>query len=241
MKNWTKVFVSAVVVAAVAASGLAISAFAKQQNQETETEAVKASFIGAQETSLEMGSFTAPDGDTTGTTAGMTDEQLDACISDYTAKVERYYALDNSCRETYAAQNEALLRTGYQSKVNYTVAGGVLDCALENVKISDDGNTATANATWTVWNEWVEQNDEGQYIVTAPVNQCTAAITMVKEDDSWKLQKTDALQMTDADAAEGEVSEQAKEICSATYATFTEALDAAKSIDASAVNPFPAL
>lgn len=223
------------------------------QASESETQALREAFLGAQETALQMGKFPAEYGEQTGTTAEMTEEERNACVQAYTKKVEQYYASGSACRQSYIEQNEALLRNVYQTKVNYLMDGGVLDCDLTEALVSTDGTTATVKATWTEWNKWVEQNEAGQYEVTAPVNRNTATVTMVKEEGCWKIQSTDDLCMECADDVTDKLStldagagvlsemEQAQEICGNSYATFTEALAAAKTIDGNGINPYSIL
>lgn len=258
MKHWKKAAISAIVVSAAAISGLAMNALADSR-EEREIEDLKAAFVGAEETLLDMSAVTFPAAEETGTTAGMTEQELDACVADYTARIERYYSDSHPSKQQYIAQHEALVRDALQTEVSYLVDGGVLDCELNNVEISDDGNTATFDAYWIDWNNWAEQAEDGSYEVTAPIGDNSAAITMVKEGGCWKLLKTENYRMGYADEAIDEISgakasmaadeadsvtaafEKAQEICQTSYDTFDEALAAAKTIDADKINPYPIL
>ena len=262
MKHWKKSIVSGVLVAAVAVSGLAVNALADSR-EERELEEIKTAFVGAEETCLDMGKFTSPSAEQTGTTAGMSEEELDACIADYTARMNQYFAEGYVSRQENIETHEILVREAYQTEVSYLVDGGVLDCELSDVQISADGNTATFQAHWTDWNNWAEQTEDGTYRVIAPINENSATITMVKEDGLWKLLKTDDYYMGYADEAVDAISDEevcadagitadeaasvteaydeTQDICQTSYSTFQEALAAAKSIDVNAMNPYPLL
>ena len=115
------------------------------------------------------------------------------------------------------------------------------------------------------WGNWVEQNEEGQIEVTAPIEQDSMNVTMVKEDGQWKLQAindmvawfgTDAISdLQDAEQnanANGKsifneeqkkqmqvFEEYEQKILFTEYDSFSEALKAAESIDPNEINPFP--
>lgn len=261
MKHWKKSIVSGVLVAAVVASGLAVNALADSR-EEQEMEALKTAFVGAEETVLDMSEISSPKAESTGTTAGMSEEELNACIADYTARVEQYFSDSHPAKQHYIEQHEAVIRNSSQ-EVYYLVDGGVLSCELSNIQISDDGNTATFQADWSCWNNWAEQAEDGTYQVTAPINNCSATITMVKEGGLWKLLKTEDHYVSDANEAIDAISDEevyadagitadeaasvteaydeTQDICQTSYSTFQEALAAAKSIDVNAMNPYPLL
>ena len=115
------------------------------------------------------------------------------------------------------------------------------------------------------WENSVEQNEYGQIEVTAPIEQDTMSVTMVKEDGQWKLQSIDDMlawfgtdAITDLQDAEQNAREKGKSIFNeeqqkqmqvfdeyeqktlfAEYDSFSEALQVAESIDPYEVNPFP--
>lgn len=261
MKHLKKSIVSGVLVAAVVVSGLAVNALADSR-EEQEMDALKTAFVGAEETLLDMSEISSPKAESTGTTAGMSEEELNACIADYTARVERYYSDSHPAKQEYIEQHEGVIRDSSQ-EVYYLADGGVLSCELSNVQISDDGNTATFEAYWVDWNEWVEQTEDGSFQVTAPLGDNSATITMVKEGGLWKLLKTEDHYVSDANEAIDAISDEevyadagitadeaasvteaydeTQDICQTSYSTFQEALAAAKSIDVNAMNPYPLL
>lgn len=261
MKHWKKSIVSGVLVAAVAVSGLAVNALADSR-EERELEEIKTAFVGAEETVLDMSEISSPKAESTGTTAGMSEEELNACIADYTARVEQYFSDSHPAKQHYIEQHEAVIRDDSQ-EVYYLANGGVLSCELNNVQISDDGNTATFGVYWVDWNQWVEQTEDGSFQVTTALGDNSATITMVKESGLWKLLETDDFIMGYADEAVEEISDkdvyadagitadeaasvteaydETQDICQTSYSTFQEALAAAKSIDVNAMNPYPLL
>lgn len=242
------------------AAGIVLTAsvaYADSFQQTAETQQIQAAFVGAQETLLEMGKFSATSEPVTGTTADLTEEECSANIQAYTDKVNLYYSENSRVRQTYIDQYAALINDVYKNKVDYTVDCGVLDCDLNRVSYSDNGNTATIQVTFTVYNKWVGETDSDQFDVAAPINKSQATVVMVKEEGNWKLLETkdwnmgyadDAAEKLQAKAAtasnDSELSEtvqaiqEAQEICITEYPTFQEALDAANQIDAREINPF---
>ena len=126
--------------------------------------------------------------------------------------------------------------------------------------------SATMDVILVDWGNWVEQNEEGQIEVTAPIEQDSMNVTMVKEDGQWKLQAVNDMTAffgTDAisDLQEAEQKSDAKGRAAAysaeqqeqmrvfdeyeqktlgtEYDNFSEALKAAESIDPNEINPFP--
>ncbi len=230
-------------------------------NADSEDEAIKEAFIGSQNVSQQIGHFESDNGKTD----QLSDEQIQGYIDDFNAKMDRYYSSDNICRQTYKEINEQRLRKDAKDTIVYKLDGGVLDCTCSNIELSADGASATMDVILVDWGNWVEQNEEGQIEVTAPIEQDSMNVTMVKEDGQWKLQAvndmtaffgTDA--MNDLQAAEQKASEKGKSIFNeeqqkqmkifeeyeqktvfTEYDSFSEALQVAESIDPHEINPFP--
>ena len=230
-------------------------------NADSEDEAIKEAFISSQNISQQIGYFESDNGKTD----QLSEEQIQGYIDDFNAKMDKYYSSDNVCREMYKEINEQYLRKDAKDTIAYTVDGGVVDCTYSNIKVSADGTSATMDVILIDWENLVEENEEGQIEVTAPIEQDSMNVTMVKEDGQWKLQAvndmiaffgTDA--MTDLQKAQQKASEKGKSIFHAEqqkqmqvfdeyeqktlfaeYDSFSEALKAAESIDPNEINPFP--
>ncbi len=231
-------------------------------NADSEDEAIKEAFIGSQNISQQIGHFESDNGKTD----QLSDEQIQGYIDDFNAKMDKYYSSDNVCRQTYKEINEQRLRKDAKDTVMYKVDGGVLDCTCSNIKMSADGTSATMDVVLVEWGNWVEENEEGQMEVTAPTGQDTMSVTMVKEDGQWKLQAihdmtayfgADAI--SDLQEAEQKSSAKGRAVAYSTeqqeqmqafdeyeqktlytdYDSFSEALQAAESIDPNEINPFP--
>ena len=232
------------------------------KNAHSEDEAIKEAFIGSQNISQRIGYFESDNGKTD----QLSEEQIQGYIDDFNAEMDKYYSADNICRQTYKETNEQYLRKNAKDTIMYTVDGGVLDCTCRHIKLSADGTSATMDVVLVDWGNWVEQNEEGQIEVTAPIEQDSMNVTMVKEDGQWKLQAvndmtaffgTDAisdLQETEQKASakgravaySAEQQEQMRvfdeyeqKTLGTEYDSFSEALKAAESIDPNEINPFP--
>lgn len=261
MNRWKRLTISGLIIAAASMSCLAMTALADSR-EEQEMEALKTAFIGEEETVLDMGKFSSPSAETLGTTAGMSEQELADNIADYTARVKQYFSKNYIVIQEYNEQHETLLRDFYKTDVDYLVDSGVLDCDLRDIHISDDGNTATFVAYWVDWSMSVERRDDqnpyGLYNVPVGIEDNSATITMVKEDGCWKLLKMDNFYKGEAPSVEearemlavdGTLSEEAeakldayeksRQIHMTPYATFAEALTAAKTIDGNEINPYP--
>ena len=233
-------------------------------NADSEDEAIKEAFIGSQNTFQQIGHFESDNGKTD----QLSEEQIQGYIDDFNAKMDRYYSSDNGCRQTYKEINEQRLRKDAKDTIVYKLDGGVLDCTCSNIKLSADGTSATMDVILVDWGNWVEQNEEGQIEVTAPTGQISADVTMVKENGQWKLRSMEQADLffgSDAisDLQEAEQKSSAKGRSAASvysaeqqeqmqafdayeqktlfteYDSFSEALQAAESIDPHEVNPFP--
>lgn len=213
-----------------------------------EAEAIKEAFIGAEETSAQIGYFVSD----TGKTDTLTEEQLQAYIDAFNANMDRYYSSDNGCREQYKELNEQYLREVAKDEVYYLVDSGTIDCALNSVNISADGQTATAHVVYTSWGNEIEENENGELEVNALIGQNAVDVTMVKEDGQWKFQGYDEILFsTGVDVIEDlqesgkltneqqAVFEQYMDVNHAVYSSFADAYQAAQRLQADAINPYP--
>jgi hypothetical protein len=230
-------------------------------NADSEDEAIKEAFIGSQNIAQQIGHFESDNGKTD----QLSEEQIQGYIDDFNAEMDKYYSSDNICRQLYKETNEQRLRKDAKDTIVYKLDGGVLDCTCSNIKLSADGTSATMDVILVDWGNWVEQNEYGQIEVTAPTGQDTMSVTMVKEDGQWKLKSIDDMvawfgadAITDLQKAQQKASEQGKSIFNeeqqkqmqvfeeykqktlfTEYDSFSEALQAAESIDPYEINPFP--
>ena len=256
MKTGFKFGVAAVVLTACIAGSTLWA------NADSEDEAIKEAFIGSQNVSQQIGHFESDNGKTD----QLSEEQIQGYIDDFNAEMDKYYSADNVCRQTYKEINEQYLRKDAKDTIAYTVDGGVVDCTYSNIKVSADGTSATMDVILIDWENLVEENEEGQIEVTAPIEQDSMNVTMVKEDGQWKLQAvndmtaffgTDAI--SDLQEAEQKVSAKGRAVAYSAeqqeqmrvfdeyeqktlgteYDSFSEALQAAESIDPHEINPFP--
>ena len=254
MKKIWKIGIAAVALTACVASGTLWA------NADSEDEAIKEAFIGSQDVAMQIGYFESDNGKTD----QLSEEQIQGYIDDFNAKMDRYYSSDNICRQTYKETNEQILRKNAKSEIEYLVDGGVVDCTCSNIKMSADGTSATMDVVLVDWGNWVEENENGQIEVTAPMGRDTMSVTMVKEDGQWKLQAINDMiaffgadAITDLQRAEQKASAEGKTIYNkeqqeqmrvfdeyqqktyTEYDSFSEALKVAESIDPNTVNPFP--
>ena len=232
-------------------------------NAYSEDEAIKEAFIGSQNMFQQIGHFESDNGKTD----QLSDEQIQGYIDRFNTGVDSYYSLDNPSRENYKEQNERVLRERAKDVVDCKVDGGVLSCTAENIRLSEDRKSATMHVVFVEWGNWVEQNEEGQIEVTAPTGQISADVTMVKEDGQWKLRSMEQADLffgadaiSDLQEAEQKASAKGRSATSVysaeqqeqmqafneyqqktytEYDNFSEALQAAESIDPYEVNPFP--
>ena len=226
-------------------------------NADSEDEAIKEAFIGSQNMFQQIGHFESDNGKTD----QLSDEQIQGYIDRFNTGVDSYYSLDNPSRENYKELNERVLRECAKDVVDCKVDGGVLSCTAENIKLNEDRTSATMHVVFVEWGNWVEENEEGQIEVTAPTGQISADVTMVKEDGQWKLRSMEQADLffgSDAISDLQEASEKGKSIFNeeqqkqmrvfdeyeqktlgTEYDSFSEALQAAESIDPHEINPFP--
>lgn len=255
MKTGFKFGIAAVVLTAcIAGSTL-------WKNAHSEDEAIKEAFIGSQNISQQIGHFESDNGKTD----QLSEEQIQGYIDDFNAEMDKYYSANNVCRQTYKEINEQRLRKDAKDTIVYKLDGGVLDCTCSHIKLSADGTSATMHVEYVEWGNWVEQNEEGQIKVIAPTGQTSTDVTMVKEDGQWKLKGTSEMivhfgadAITDLQDAEQNANANGKSIFDeeqkkqmqvfeeyeqktvfTEYDSFSEALQAAESIDPHEINPFP--
>lgn len=181
MNRWQRYTVIGIMAAALLGVLLLTAAAPGDIDYEDEINQISESLKGAIEVQLEIGAFQADNGYTT----ELSEEELSAFVQAYNEKVDRYYSSDNAVRESYKEHNEYLLREYYQSTLDYQVASGVLDFAVDKITTLD-GNRVQVDCRAVIWGTWVDASEEGFYVI-APVNLETMSVVMVKESGEWKL------------------------------------------------------
>lgn len=83
-----------------------------------------------------------------GKTDLLSEEEIQADLAAFDAQMDRYYAKDNGCRQSYKDINKQLLCETAKDEVYYLADGGMLDCTFQYVKISEDGQTASVKAIY---------------------------------------------------------------------------------------------
>lgn len=207
--------------------------------------AIRDALIGAEEVQVQMGMFTSEDG----LSSSLTDAELEALAIQFDQKVDQYYAADIYCNEFYKWLNRDCLFRSHQTVVDNCIAGGVTQCDITGLVLSDNRTKATAKATVVTWNKWVTQEEDGGYTVSNPINRDALEVIMVKEDGIWKLSETLSLEkgMTGYDSSVLESTkkdhfdeenveilekiEDNKAVLSRTYDSFPAARNAVQQID----------
>ena len=100
MKTGFKFGIAAVALTACIAGGTLWA------NADSEDVAIEEAFIGSQNVSQQIGHFESDNGKTD----QLSEEQIQAYIDDFNAKMDKYYSSDNVCRQTYKEINEQRLR-----------------------------------------------------------------------------------------------------------------------------------
>ena len=218
-----------------------------------EVEAVHAAVLGAENVQLALGAYVSEDG----TTAQLTDAEIQAQLDAYNAEVDRYYALDNVCREEYKDWNETMLRDSFVDETFYRLEGGVLDYQFHGVKFNADKTEATVKLSATAYNKWISETEDGDYWIQCCAGNTEQTAVMVKEDGDWKLLCYDSYQKqedwmpqdilsdhgTAAYAASTEADAEALEageLADAEYDNFADAVEAANRIHVADICPLSA-
>ena len=247
---------SIIVIAAavlVITTVLVFTAVTSEQHCKEEP-AIKEALIGAETTGLYLGKFESEDG----TTASLSDAQINEIMEKYDKSIDRYFSEDYSVNSYYKWLNKYYLTDVFKNtdKIDYLVKSEVPQCDINELTLSEDGNTAKVKAYIMGYNIWVEHtSDQEGYSVTTPWGIEQGIYTLVKENGQWKLKSSDSDYVdtkifnqndnlissdlvksvnTDASASAAEISKEIKSrnsIIQTSYPDFKSALAAAESIN----------
>lgn len=247
---------SIIVIAAavlVVTAALVFTAVTSEQHCKEEP-AIKEALIGAETTGLYLGKFESEDG----TTASLSDAQINEIMEKYDKSIDRYFSEDYSVNSYYKWLNKYYLTDVFKNtdKIDYLVKSEIPQCDITELTLSEDGNTAKVKAYIMGYNIWVEHtSDQKGYNVTTPWGITYGNYTLVKEQEQWKLKSSEYDYVdtkifnqndnlissdlvksvnTDASASEAEISKEIKSrnsIIQTSYPDFKSALAAAESIN----------
>lgn len=164
---------------------------------EKDTREMQEAISGAYATMSTLGAFVSSDG----TTASLSDLEIDALVKSYNEKVNRYYAKEAVEYTEYKAMNEEYLRYSFKNPVEIynRIDGGVKSCDINSIRMDASGEKATIDANLIKWSISVSAypasestgQDEMIYIVTPSIGKFHIVNQVVKEDGVWKVLQTD--------------------------------------------------
>ena len=159
--------------------------------------AIQETIAGAYTTMNRLGVFVSEDG----TTASLTDAEIDTLIQEYNQSVDTYYAKESPQYNEYKAANAEYLKVSFRDpqEIYNRMDGGVKQCEIHSIKMDAGGQSATVDADVTKWSLAVsgwqdpesDTQDELFYIVTPSIGKFHVIHQVVKEDGTWKVLKTD--------------------------------------------------
>lgn len=218
---------------------------------EEEANAVYEGLIGAENVGLALGEYRSD----TGTTAQLSEEELQLQIDTFNEQINRYYAVDNPCYDHYKKINEDYLRKAFVDRAFCRLEGGVLDYDVHSLTFDETKTAATVEAIILSYNKWVNQLETNNFEIICCSGTEKVTAQMVKEDGVWKLQRyVETIKLDDwipqdalynntgastysLQAEESPEVEKAAELADAEYTSFADALNAAEQINVEEVCP----
>lgn len=247
------------IVMVVAVSLLICLVFVGAANQEKsqryldEQESIRDAVAGSMETLISLGKYESSDG----SNRTLSIEEKQRYIQEYNTKVDRYYSRDHAAYALYKSWNEEYLTSESIQAEENCIDAGVSDVRLLSIDFDSQYREAEVEAYVTCWNKWVTM-DKDSYGVACPVSRTYVKLRLVFEDGFWKLIENIEFipsdNAYDRQAVEQEYkrmvpgmeekpinrheSDEIEEsidlnqrIMSTKYATYQEAVEAAKSLD----------
>ena len=133
--------------------------------------------------------FDSPDG----TTASMTEEEIQENIDAYNALVDSAYSVNHPCRNSYKNDHEYWMKGSVFNEWNdthnmVTFENGISECKILKVKIGENGSKANVKAGVTVWLRRVFY-ENGKFRPRAGASRTYWELELVKEDGKWKVEE----------------------------------------------------
>lgn len=220
-----------------------------------EADAVYEALLGAENTRLALGVYESD----TGTTAELSETELQAQIDAYNAQVNQYYAVSSPCYDSYKETHASCLRDSFADMAFYRVEGGVLDYEIHSLSFDDTKTRATVEMNLVSYNNWVVETETHNYTVQCCAGEVELTALMVKEGDMWKFERHEEYHKLDnwipQDVLNSETAEiglysmpeaqqadvmEAANLTSTEYTSFADAIRAASQIQVEEICPFTA-
>ena len=148
---------------------------------------IRDALSGAMLTQMEFSKLETPNG----TTAALSEEELERMIAQYAEKVDRYYTADNGC-QVYKQQYADLLRRVFQEpQEEALVQCGTVDCRITSLRYVEGGTQAELTGSFTGWAVFVcRDEDSGKYRIAGTTSDRTdLRCRMEKENGVWKVKE----------------------------------------------------
>lgn len=222
-----------------------------QSSAQTERDAAEIydTYVNAEYLRINIGRYTSD----SGVTGDLSPEELQAQIDAYNEKIDRYFSTESRFHQEYKDLNEKYLRETFRDSANYQLDAGVYDYKVNNLTIYEDG-TAVLSTDAVLYNKWVQELDDGSYIVICNAEEVTDTCRFVKEDGNWKYLYSEYYEIlsdwTPLDDAEGVTTQalqgdetdspvlEAANIETEVYSDFDEAKSACEQISMEEICPY---
>lgn len=167
-------------------SGVLIAGISdKGDLEKNEIQSLQNTVQGAFETEMLLASFKSPDG----TTASLTEEELDELINTYSQKVDQYYSKSYFKQDTYSNMNEYYLRAYFKDHIGGCQNGGASDCVFNEIKTLSD-HQVKVKGSIACWNQWIRQEEnQDVFKIEYPIDRIEFEFIIEKEGDEWKLKE----------------------------------------------------
>jgi hypothetical protein len=156
---------------------------------------IQETIAGAYEAMAKLGAFPSEDG----TTANLSDEELDEMIRQYNEIVQGSYATEATQYTAYPEMNQEYLREIFRApeEIYNRLDGGVTQCDINKIRMDKTGKKATVDASVIKWSvavyQWKEASVSGEpyYSVTPSIGKNHVVVQVVREDGTWRVSETE--------------------------------------------------